>query len=343
MLRKAGRQQDYQTQRPSPWQRTSVKDVHIDRNILIDPPFATNPETLKEQCEATIPNLTSEQRAGSNGKRKRNHQDQGSHSRSNDKRNRVQHVMDNSDTREPFMTVTEKTDKPAPKIRFDTISQDRSGDCERSMLLYALSVTERTQTPDCAKILRTKTSEKPVSGSLADSNTPANHKVKALLVEGQKPMDLDRMTPMIASETQREDRDKTQIAPSKSRQVHHDAQVLNGLVSNNPVDPWPYSTDSVIVKANNDIIASIQERANPNTTSALQSTEHRTDQALIKPLGTTILQQEQDFASLQQSHRTIADECLILRYKNSVLERILLEKGMLQLLRDGFVIDSLQV
>jgi hypothetical protein len=30
---------------------------------------------------------------------------------------------------------------------------------------------------------------------------------------------------------------------------------------------------------------------------------------------------------LQQSHRSAADECLMLRYKNSLLERILLEKG----------------
>jgi hypothetical protein len=32
---------------------------------------------------------------------------------------------------------------------------------------------------------------------------------------------------------------------------------------------------------------------------------------------------------LQQSHRSAADECLMLRYKNSLLERILLEKGSL--------------
>ena len=31
--------------------------------------------------------------------------------------------------------------------------------------------------------------------------------------------------------------------------------------------------------------------------------------------------------NLQQSHRSAADECLMLRYKNSLLERILLEKG----------------
>lgn len=31
--------------------------------------------------------------------------------------------------------------------------------------------------------------------------------------------------------------------------------------------------------------------------------------------------------TLQQSHRSAADECLMLRYKNSLLERILLEKG----------------
>jgi len=37
---------------------------------------------------------------------------------------------------------------------------------------------------------------------------------------------------------------------------------------------------------------------------------------------------EQNLHSLQSAHRNAADECLMLRYKNSLLERILLEKGM---------------
>jgi len=36
---------------------------------------------------------------------------------------------------------------------------------------------------------------------------------------------------------------------------------------------------------------------------------------------------EQNLANLQAAHRHAADECLMLRYKNSLLERILLEKG----------------
>lgn len=38
--------------------------------------------------------------------------------------------------------------------------------------------------------------------------------------------------------------------------------------------------------------------------------------------------QEQTLANLNAAHRTAADECLMLRYKNSLLERILLEKGI---------------
>lgn len=37
--------------------------------------------------------------------------------------------------------------------------------------------------------------------------------------------------------------------------------------------------------------------------------------------------QEQTLNNLNAAHRTAADECLMLRYKNSLLERILLEKG----------------
>lgn len=36
---------------------------------------------------------------------------------------------------------------------------------------------------------------------------------------------------------------------------------------------------------------------------------------------------ESNLNNLQTAHRTAADECLMLRYKNSLLERILLEKG----------------
>jgi hypothetical protein len=41
----------------------------------------------------------------------------------------------------------------------------------------------------------------------------------------------------------------------------------------------------------------------------------------------TIRVHEQNLQNLQAAHRHAADECLMLRYKNSLLERILLEKG----------------
>jgi hypothetical protein len=44
-------------------------------------------------------------------------------------------------------------------------------------------------------------------------------------------------------------------------------------------------------------------------------------------LESTIKIHEENLQNLQQSHRSAADECLMLRYKNSLLERILLEKG----------------
>ena len=53
--------------------------------------------------------------------------------------------------------------------------------------------------------------------------------------------------------------------------------------------------------------------------------ERRTE--YIRQLETTIKRNEESLQSLQQSHRSAADECLMLRYKNSLLERILLEKG----------------
>jgi hypothetical protein len=52
--------------------------------------------------------------------------------------------------------------------------------------------------------------------------------------------------------------------------------------------------------------------------------ERRTE--YIKHLEATIKHQEESLSSLQQSSRNAADEVLMLRYKNSLLERILLEK-----------------
>ncbi|KAG7128816.1 hypothetical protein HYQ45_011757 [Verticillium longisporum] len=48
----------------------------------------------------------------------------------------------------------------------------------------------------------------------------------------------------------------------------------------------------------------------------------------IKQLEEAIRVHESNLHNLQAAHRTAADECLMLRYKNSLLERILLEKGI---------------
>ncbi|KAK0829084.1 hypothetical protein LTR73_004718 [Friedmanniomyces endolithicus] len=73
------------------------------------------------------------------------------------------------------------------------------------------------------------------------------------------------------------------------------------------------------------IYATSEERKQRNRQAQAAFRERRTE--YIKQLEATIKQNEDSLATLQQSHRTAADECLMLRYKNSLLERILLEKG----------------
>lgn len=75
------------------------------------------------------------------------------------------------------------------------------------------------------------------------------------------------------------------------------------------------------------IYATSEERKQRNRQAQAAFRERRTE--YIKQLETTIKQHEDSLQSLQQSHRHAADECLMLRYKNSLLERILLEKGVL--------------
>lgn len=74
------------------------------------------------------------------------------------------------------------------------------------------------------------------------------------------------------------------------------------------------------------IYATSEERKQRNRQAQAAFRERRTE--YIKQLETTIKQNEEALQSLQQSHRNAADECLMLRYKNSLLERILLEKGI---------------
>lgn len=79
------------------------------------------------------------------------------------------------------------------------------------------------------------------------------------------------------------------------------------------------------------IYATSEERKQRNRQAQAAFRERRTE--YIKQLEATIKQNEDALATLQQSHRTAADECLMLRYKNSLLERILLEKGMTHIVR----------
>jgi hypothetical protein len=74
------------------------------------------------------------------------------------------------------------------------------------------------------------------------------------------------------------------------------------------------------------IYATSEERKQRNRQAQAAFRERRTE--YIKQLEETIRVHESNLHSLQAAHRNAADECLMLRYKNSLLERILLEKGI---------------
>lgn len=74
------------------------------------------------------------------------------------------------------------------------------------------------------------------------------------------------------------------------------------------------------------IYATSEERKQRNRQAQAAFRERRTE--YIKQLEETIRVHESNLNNLQTAHRTAADECLMLRYKNSLLERILLEKGI---------------
>lgn len=73
------------------------------------------------------------------------------------------------------------------------------------------------------------------------------------------------------------------------------------------------------------IYATSEERKQRNRQAQAAFRERRTE--YIKQLESTIKIHEETLQTLQQSHRSAADECLMLRYKNSLLERVLVEKG----------------
>ncbi|KAK7952353.1 uncharacterized protein PG986_008081 [Apiospora aurea] len=74
------------------------------------------------------------------------------------------------------------------------------------------------------------------------------------------------------------------------------------------------------------IYATSEERKQRNRQAQAAFRERRTE--YIKQLEETIRVHEGNLTNLQAAHRSAADECLMLRYKNSLLERILLEKGI---------------
>ena len=76
-----------------------------------------------------------------------------------------------------------------------------------------------------------------------------------------------------------------------------------------------------------EIYATSEERKQRNRQAQAAFRERRTE--YIKQLEADIRQRDEQLQTLQQSHRSTTDECLMLRYKNSLLERILLEKGEL--------------
>jgi hypothetical protein len=79
------------------------------------------------------------------------------------------------------------------------------------------------------------------------------------------------------------------------------------------------------------IYATSEERKQRNRQAQAAFRERRTE--YIKQLESTIKHHEDTLQNLQNSHRNAADECLMLRYKNSLLERILLEKGSPNLIK----------
>jgi hypothetical protein len=74
------------------------------------------------------------------------------------------------------------------------------------------------------------------------------------------------------------------------------------------------------------IYATSEERKQRNRQAQAAFRERRTE--YIKQLEDTIRVHESNLTNLQAAHRSAAEECLMLRYKNSLLERILLEKGI---------------
>ncbi|RDW61348.1 hypothetical protein BP5796_11240 [Coleophoma crateriformis] len=73
------------------------------------------------------------------------------------------------------------------------------------------------------------------------------------------------------------------------------------------------------------IYATLEQRKQRNRDAQAAFRERRTEH--IQELETTVQEQKAMLQASQAAHTSAKDECLLLRYKNSLLERILLEKG----------------
>jgi hypothetical protein len=91
--------------------------------------------------------------------------------------------------------------------------------------------------------------------------------------------------------------------------------------------------------------STVEERKQRNRQAQAAFRERRTE--YIKELEELVGIQKADLQRSQAAHSQATDECLMLRYKNSLLERILLEKGIdvqaeLYARRDTSIIDPIQ-
>ncbi|KAI1828306.1 hypothetical protein F4861DRAFT_535268 [Xylaria intraflava] len=112
----------------------------------------------------------------------------------------------------------------------------------------------------------------------------------------------------------------------KSREVSEESVAST---SDNGAEPTPAAPDAQPVKrkgGRKPIYATSEERKQRNRQAQAAFRERRTE--YIKQLEDTIRVHESNLTNLQAAHRSAAEECLMLRYKNSLLERILLEKGI---------------
>jgi len=115
----------------------------------------------------------------------------------------------------------------------------------------------------------------------------------------------------------------------QQRQASKEAS-SSSVASTPEQDPEPYQQEQSQTQkrkgGRKPIYATSEERKQRNRQAQAAFRERRTE--YIKQLESTIKHHEETLQNLQASHRTAADECLMLRYKNSLLERILIEKGI---------------